>query len=131
MKSDLRKPSRHTCCATAASTAAASCFAVTDDHDRGGRSHASGHPPRWLPADRAPEPPAVLYQDQLSPALYQQEEGPPALADRCFGKVHDVALGWLLHRQDDRKRCRELPYPQLLHLPAGGGCSAPRHQRLE
>jgi hypothetical protein len=40
------KPSRHTCCATVASTVAASCFVVTDDHDRGDRTHARGHPSR-------------------------------------------------------------------------------------
>ena len=43
---EARALSCHTWCATVASTAAASCFVVADDHDRGGRPHASGHLPR-------------------------------------------------------------------------------------
>ena len=43
---EARALSCHTWCATVASTAAASCFVVADDYDRGGRPHASGHLPR-------------------------------------------------------------------------------------
>jgi hypothetical protein len=37
-------PSRHACCATVASTATAFVSVVTNDHDRGGRTHTRDHP---------------------------------------------------------------------------------------